>query len=92
MSNPFIGVRISQELNEAVLARMKQTGQSKSEVVIAALNSYLGISSPQERLEVIEQRLLALEEIAGVVESLGEAKPQQECHHSKARENQNSIT
>ncbi|MGB7439777.1 MAG: hypothetical protein WA919_01800 [Coleofasciculaceae cyanobacterium] len=92
MSNPFIGVRISQDLNEAVLARMKQTGQSKSEVVIAALKSYLGISSPQERLEVIEQRLLALEEIAGVVESLGEAKPQQECHRSRARENQNSIT
>lgn len=92
MSNPFIGVRISPELNKAVLARMKETGQSKSEVVIAALKSYLGISSPQERLEVIEQRLSALEEITGVIEAVPEVKQKRECHHPRIRENQDSNT
>ena len=71
---------------------MKETGQSKSEVVIAALQSYLGISSPQERLEVIEQRLSALEEIAELVRAVPEAKQKQECHHPGVRENQDNST
>jgi Arc/MetJ-type ribon-helix-helix transcriptional regulator len=82
MANPFIGVRVSPELNEAIAARMRETGQSKSDVVIAALRSYLGISSPQERLDAIEQRLLALEEMAGEAQS-SEIKQHSECHRAK---------
>jgi len=91
MANPFIGVRISPELNEAIAARMKQTGQSKSDVVIAALKSYLGISSSQERLEAIEQRLSALEEITGVAQSLPEGHPPIECQPRKGRKNKTRL-
>lgn len=83
MANPFIGVRVSPELNEAIAARMRETGQSKSDVVIAALRSYLGISSPQERLDAIEQRLLALEEMAGEAQSSETIKQHSEYHRTK---------
>ncbi|PPS43232.1 hypothetical protein B1A85_11030 [Chroococcidiopsis sp. TS-821] len=68
MANPFLGVRIPPELEQAILARMKETGQSKSEIVISALRSYLGMMSCHERLDNVEQRLSALEK--GVKEIL----------------------
>lgn len=80
MTNPFIGVRIPLELNEAIAKRMKETGQSKSDVVIAALRSYLGLASPLERLEAIEERLAALEAIAKDVKSFKDTKLHSECH------------
>jgi|GEM_PF-2228846 len=80
MANPFLGVRISPELNEAIAARMKQTGQSKSDIVIAALRSYLGMSSSQQRLEEIEQRLSALEEVAGEVKHFTQVESLSEEH------------
>lgn len=63
MANPFIGVRIPPELEQAILARMKETGQSKSDIMISALRSYLGILSCHERLDNVEQRLTALENV-----------------------------
>lgn len=82
MVNPFIGVRISPELNEAIVARMKETGQSKSDVVIESLKSYLGISSSQERFASIEQRISALEEITGVLKRLPDANSKcQQTNH-----------
>lgn len=80
MTNPFIGVRIPLALNEAIAERMRETGQSKSEVVISALRSYLGLSSPHERLEAIEERLAALEAIATEVKSLKNVKHHAEYH------------
>ena len=68
MANPFLGVRIPPELEQALLARMKETGQSKSEIVISALRSYLGMMSCHERLDNVDQRLSALEK--GVKEAL----------------------
>ncbi|WP_196601281.1 hypothetical protein [Gloeocapsopsis dulcis] len=61
MANPFLGVRIPPELEQAILTRMKETGQSKSELVISALRSYLGMMSCHERLDNVDQRLSALE-------------------------------
>ena len=69
MPNPFIGVRIPIELNEALIARMQKTGQSKSEVVISALKSYLGMPSFQERLDAMEQRISELESVVGTKRS-----------------------
>ncbi|EKD10689.1 hypothetical protein SPLC1_S060600 [Arthrospira platensis C1] len=43
------------------MARVKITGQSKSDLVIDALRSYLGISPQQEKLDQLEVRLSALE-------------------------------
>ncbi|MEB3356506.1 MAG: hypothetical protein VKK04_07245 [Synechococcales bacterium] len=64
MANPFIGARISPELEDAIAARMRETGQSKSEVVIAALETYLGMRPCYERLAAIEERLAHLEKVA----------------------------
>jgi len=64
MANPFIGVRIPPELEQALIARIQETGQSKSDIVISALKSYLGMKSCYERLDEVEQRLSILEEIA----------------------------
>lgn len=83
MANPFLGVRISPELNEAIAARMQQTGQSKSDIVIAALRSYLGMSSSQQRLEEIEQRLSALEEVAVEVKQFAQVKSSGEKRQSQ---------
>jgi hypothetical protein len=70
MANPFIAVRITPELDAAIAARMQETGQSKSDVVIEALKSYLGIMPFTQRLTMIEQRLAALEVFAeSVVDS-----------------------
>lgn len=64
MANPFIGVRIPPELEKAIIARMAETGQSKSDIVIGALKAHLGMMSCHERLNQVEQRLSALETIA----------------------------
>jgi hypothetical protein len=69
MANPFIAVRITPELDAAIAARMQETGQSKSDVVIEALKSYLGIMPFTQRLTVIEQRLAALEVFLESVEN-----------------------
>jgi hypothetical protein len=61
MANPFIAVRITPELDAAIIGRMQETGQSKSDVVIEALKSYLGIEPFTHRLNAIEERLAALE-------------------------------
>jgi hypothetical protein len=63
MANPFIAVRITPELDAAIAARMQETGQSKSDVVIEALKSYLGIMPFTQRLTIIEERLAALEDL-----------------------------
>jgi hypothetical protein len=69
MANPFIAVRITPELDAAIAARMQETGQSKSDVVIEALKSYLGIMPFTQRLTMIEQRLSVLEGFAeGIVD------------------------
>jgi hypothetical protein len=77
MANPFIAVRITPELDAAIAARMQETGQSKSDVVIEALKSYLGIMPFTQRLTIIEERLAALEDLTDP------AAPSQ--HHSDSR-------
>ncbi len=69
MANPFLGVRIPRELDEAIAARMQRTGQSESDVVIKALKAYLGLLPCQDRLTAIEQRLANLEAILRLYET-----------------------
>ncbi|EAW37324.1 ribbon-helix-helix domain-containing protein [Lyngbya sp. PCC 8106] len=61
MPNPFLGVRIPPELHEALMARVKATGQSKSDLVVEALRTYLGISHQPDKMEELESRLAILE-------------------------------
>lgn len=63
MANPFIGARISPELERAIAARMEATGQTKSDVMIAALTLYLGMKPCQERLAAIEEQLSKIEDM-----------------------------
>ncbi len=64
MANPFIGVRIPPDLETAIAQRMLETGQSKSDIVIDALRTYLGLKHCEERLAEIEERLTVLESLA----------------------------
>ncbi len=75
MANPFIAVRITPDLDAAIAQRVKETGQSKSDVVIEALKAYLGILPQAHRLSEIEQRLSALEASA---ETSDDASPSNE--------------
>jgi hypothetical protein len=84
MANPFIAVRITPELDAAIAARMQETGQSKSDVVIEALKSYLGIMPFTQRLTIIEERLAALEDLTDP------AAPSQ--HHSDSRSGPSHTT
>ena len=61
MPNPFLGVRIPPELHEALMAKIENTGQSKSDIVIQALSAYLGIATQHQKLEDLETRLSKLE-------------------------------
>jgi Ribbon-helix-helix protein, copG family len=70
MANPFIAVRITPDLDAAIAQRIKETGQSKSDVVIEALKTYLGILPQAHRLAEIEQRLSALEASAEISEEV----------------------
>ena len=61
MANSFIGARISPELEQAIAARIKATGQTKSDIMTAALNQYLGMKPCHDRLSAIEARLVTIE-------------------------------
>lgn len=62
MPNPFLGVRIPPDIHEAILARMQETGESKSDIVIQSLRAYLGLPSSHDRLTQVEERLAILEQ------------------------------
>ncbi len=64
MANPFLGIRISPNLDQAIATRMEETGQSKTDVVIAALEVYLNMKPCHERLVAIEQKLAEIEKLA----------------------------
>ncbi|NJL84201.1 MAG: hypothetical protein HC890_17090 [Chloroflexaceae bacterium] len=81
MPNPFVGVRIPHELNEALVARTRETGQSKSDVVITALKNYLGVASYEERLAAIEERLAVLEATLGIGAEMSHLSPVKPSSH-----------
>lgn len=76
-SNPIFGARIPVELRERLEARMHESGQSKSDLLIDALGRYLDLldgklvpageqvtpSDLGERLAAVEERMLILEEM-----------------------------
>ncbi len=61
MPNPFLGVRIPPEVHKALMARVEATGQSKSDLVVEALRTYLGMAHQPDKIEQLESRLSALE-------------------------------
>lgn len=61
MPNPFLGVRIPPEVHEALMARVEMTGESKSDIVVDSLRTYLGMSKGVDRLSELENRLSVIE-------------------------------
>ena len=65
MASIFVGARIPPELYQKLETRMAQTGSSKSDVVLEALQTYLSQqvqeTSTVQRIVNLEQRLQQLE-------------------------------
>ncbi|MGF1493561.1 MAG: YlcI/YnfO family protein [Microcoleaceae cyanobacterium] len=61
MPNPILGVRIPPEVHEALMARVEMTGESKSDIVVDSLRTYLGMSKGVDRLSELENRLSVIE-------------------------------
>jgi hypothetical protein len=61
---PLISAKVPPELHTAVLAKMKQTGATQSEAVIAALSAWVGLPAVDRdsRLSALEQRVQQLEQ------------------------------
>lgn len=72
--NPFFSGRIPKELNEQVVKHCEETGTSKTEVLIAALSSYLNIPIPERctnsQAEVTKEQFLSLEHRVKSLENL----------------------
>ncbi|MGP1382723.1 MAG: CopG family ribbon-helix-helix protein [Thainema sp.] len=92
MPNPFLGVRIPQDLSDAIAARIQETGQSRSEIVIEALRLYLGIAPEQARLDSVEERLSAVELELGLGHSVSphSAPPHLPPNKPEGNENHNA--
>ena len=83
MANPFIAVRITPDLDAAIVKRIQETGQSKSDVVIEALKTYLGILPQAHRLAEIEQRLSALEHLFLRCDKAGSTATESACRFGR---------
>lgn len=73
--NKFIGARIPPDLEAAIATRMEETGQSRTDILLASLGEYLGVKTSS-----VEQRLSGLEaELRVVKQRLTEIE--QTCSH-----------
>jgi|GEM_PF-2468862 len=66
MPSPFIGVRVPQEIYDALQAHIESSGEKQPKVVVKALQAYLDLpasaeTSLEERVNHLEDRLSALE-------------------------------
>ena len=59
--NPLLSVRIPHNLNELIEQKCLATGESRSEVAIAALTNYLQPANPEDELSQLKQRLQQVE-------------------------------
>ncbi|MEL6401046.1 MAG: hypothetical protein AAFO87_12720 [Cyanobacteria bacterium J06607_6] len=59
--NPLLSVRISPELNELLEAHMEETGGTRSDVAIEALERFLRPASLDDELPHLKRRLQQLE-------------------------------
>lgn len=59
--NPLLSVRIPSDLNELLEARMQETGGSRSDVAIEALECFLRPASLEEELPHLKHRLQQVE-------------------------------
>lgn len=69
--NPLLSVRIPPELNELIEQQRQATGESRSDVAIAALTQYLKPPEPEDEISELKQRL---QQIEVAVKSMQRAK------------------
>ena len=72
--NPFFSGRIPKELNENIVKHCKETGKSKTQVLVEALSNYLNIPIPESsinlRVEVTKEQFISLESRVASLEAL----------------------
>lgn len=66
MPSPFIGVRVPQEIYDALQAHIENSGEKQPKVVVNALQAYLNLpasaeTSLEEKVNHLEERLSVLE-------------------------------
>jgi hypothetical protein len=66
MASPFIGVRVPQEIYDALQAHIEEKGEKLPKVIVNALQAYLNLpgsaeTSLEARVNYIEERLSVLE-------------------------------
>jgi len=59
--NPLLSVRLPADLNQRLDEKAEATGESRSEIAIAALTAYLMPSHPEDELAQVKRRLEVLE-------------------------------
>lgn len=72
MPNPFVSGRVPPALYEALENYCQQTGRSKSDVQIAALEAYLGVQveRPFSKQQSAENLVIPVENVLGLDERL----------------------
>ena len=72
--NKFIGARIPPDLEAALATRIEETGQSRTDILLASLGEYLGVktSSVEQRLSGLEAELKAVQQRLIPLEQEGE--------------------
>lgn len=73
---PFIAARIPEDLNQALTQHVEESGLNRTEVIVNALVAYLKLptsftqgNKSSTRLDLLEERIVNLEKIAGIQNS-----------------------
>lgn len=59
--NPLLSARIPPDLNELLEQKTQESGESKTNITIAALLAYLQPATPEDELAKVKQRLQQVE-------------------------------
>ncbi|MBW4474736.1 MAG: ribbon-helix-helix protein, CopG family [Stenomitos rutilans HA7619-LM2] len=64
--NPLLSVRLPSDLHERLEQKIEASGESKSDIAIAALTAYLIPPTPEDEVAQLKRRVDALERRIGL--------------------------
>lgn len=64
--NPLLSVRLPSDLHERLEQKIEASGESKSDIAIAALMAYLMPPTPEDEVAQLKRRVEALERRIGL--------------------------
>lgn len=64
--NPLLSVRLPSDLHERLEQKIEASGESKSDIAIAALMAYLMPPTPEDEVSQLKRRVEALERRIGL--------------------------